>query len=152
MPDLETCKDFGDVFALVKRSVKKTLGLHRVGLMLLLGNLPMNVGAFHPMGTNEIVLNRRLLKGKTGMAERSHLFAILLHEYLHTLGFEDESQVRRMTYKVCLENFGRNSPVAEAALTGPWADLSEEDFEQIEPELNLELVRNFERPDSGYII
>jgi hypothetical protein len=123
-----------------------------VGLMLLLGNLPLNVGAFHPMGTNEIVLNRRLLKGKTGMAERSHVFAILLHEYLHTLGIEDEAQVRRITYKVCLENFGRNSAVAEAALTGPWADLTEEDFEQIEPELNLELVRNFERPDSGYII
>jgi hypothetical protein len=136
----------------VKRSVKKTLGLHRVGLMLLLGNLPINVGAFHPMGTNEIVLNRLLIKGKTGMNERSHVFAILLHEYLHSLGFEDEAQVRRLTYKVCLDNFGRNSPVVDAALTGPWADLTEEDWEQIEPELNLELVRNFERPDSGYII
>jgi hypothetical protein len=149
---LETCKDYGDVFAIVKRSVKKTLGLHRVGLMLLLGNLPINVGAFHPMGTNEIVLNRLLIKGKTGMNERSHVFAILLHEYLHSLGFEDEAQVRRLTYKVCLDNFGRNSPVVDAALTGPWADLTEEDWEQIEPELNLELVRNFERPDSGYII
>ena len=149
---METCKDYGDVFAIVKRSVKKTLGLHRVGLMLLLGNLPINVGAFHPMGTNEIVLNRLLIKGKTGMNERSHVFAILLHEYLHSLGFEDEAQVRRLTYKVCLDNFGRNSPVVDAALTGPWADLTEEDWEQIEPELNLELVRNFERPDSGYII
>jgi hypothetical protein len=136
----------------VKKSVKKTLGLHRVGLMLLLGNLPLNVGAFHPMGTNEIVLNRRLMKSKTGMSERSHLFTILLHEYLHTLGFEDEEQVRRLTYKVCLENFGRGSPVVEAVLTGPWADLTEEDFDELEPELNLELVRNFERPDIGYII
>jgi len=136
----------------VKKAVKKTLGLHRVGLMLLLGNLPLNVGAFHPMGTNEIVLNRRLMKSKTGMSERSHLFTILLHEYLHSLGFEDEEQVRRLTYKVCLENFGRGSPVVEAVLTGPWADLTEEDFDELEPELNLELVRNFERPDGGYII
>ncbi len=112
----------------------------------------MNVGAFHPMGTNEIVLNRRLVKTKTGMNERSHVFAILLHEYLHSLGFEDEAQVRRMTYRVCLENFGKSSPVVEAVLTGPWADLTEEDYEQIESDLNLELVRNFERPDSGYII
>jgi hypothetical protein len=51
-----------------------------------------------------------------------------------------------------LENFGRSSPVVEAAITGPWADLTEEDFDELEPELNLELVRNFERPDSGYII
>ena len=120
--------------------------------MLLLGNLPINVGAFHPMGTNEIVLNRRLIRGKTGMSERSHVFAILLHEYLHSLGFEDESQVRRLTYRVCLDNFGRSSPVVEAAVNGPWADLTEEDFDELEPELNLELVRNFERPDSGYII
>jgi hypothetical protein len=132
--------------------VKKTLGLHRVGLMLLLGNLPMNVGAFHPMGTNEIVLNRRLLKGKTGMSERCHVYTILLHEYLHSLGHEDEAVVRRLTYKVCLDNFGKASPVVEAALTGPWADLTEEDFDELEPELNLELVRNFERPDSGYNI
>ena len=104
------------------------------------------------MGTNEIVLNRRLIKSKTGMSMRSHVFAILLHEYLHSLGFEDEAQVRRLTYKVCLDNFGKNSTVVEAALTGPWADLSEEDFDELEPELNLELVRNFERPDIGYII
>ncbi len=120
--------------------------------MLLLGNLPVNVGAFHPMGTNEIVLNRRLLRSKTGMTERSHLFAILLHEYLHSLGFEDEAHVRRLTYRVCLDNFGKASAVAEAAITGPWADLTEEDFGELEPDLNLELVRNFERPDSGYII
>jgi hypothetical protein len=110
--------------------------------MLLLGNLPLNVGAFHPMGTNEIVLNRRLIKGKTGMSGRNHVFAILLHEYLHSLGFEDES----------LDNFGRGSPVVEAAVNGPWSDLTEEDFDELELELNLELVRNFERPDSGYII
>jgi hypothetical protein len=120
--------------------------------MLLLGNLPMNVGAFHPMGTNEIVLNRRLFKSKTGMSERSHVFAILLHEYLHTLGIEDESQVRRLTYRVCLDNFGRSSPVVDAALTGPWADLTEEDFDDMESELNLELVKNFEKLDIGYII
>jgi len=120
--------------------------------MLLLGNLPVNVGAFHPMGTNEIVLNRRLLKTKTGINEISHVFAILLHEYLHSLGFEDEREVRRLTYRVCMDNFGRQSPVVEAVLTGPWVDLTEEDFDEIEPELNLELVRNFEKPDIGYII
>ena len=75
-----------------------------------------------------------------------------MHEYLHTLGFSDERQVRRLTYKVCSENFGKSHPAVEAALTGPWTDLTEEDFESIEPELNLELVRDFERIDSGYII
>jgi hypothetical protein len=149
---LEHSKTYGDIFTLVKGAVKRCLGLHRVGIMLYLGNLPMRVGAFHPMGTNDIVLNRRLLGSTTSLKEKSHVFAILVHEYLHTLGFTDERQVRRLTYKVCQESFGKNHPAAEAALTGPWSDLTEEDFEDMEPELNLELVRDFERVDSGYII
>jgi hypothetical protein len=136
----------------VKGAVKRSLGLHRVGLMLYLGNLPMRVGAFHPMGTNDIVINRRLLGSTTNLKEKSQVFAILVHEYLHTLGFTDERQVRRLTYKVCQESFGRSHPAAEAALTGPWTDLTEEDYQDIEPELNLELVRDFEKIEGGYII
>ena len=120
--------------------------------MLYLGNLPMRVGAFHPMGTNDIVINRRLLGSTTNLKEKSQVFAILVHEYLHTLGFTDERQVRRLTYKVCQESFGRSHPAAEAALTGPWTDLTEEDYQDIEPELNLELVRDFEKIEGGYII
>lgn len=150
--ELDKAKTYGDIFTLVKWAVKRTLGLHRVGLMLYLGNLPMRVGAFHPMGTNDIVINRRLLGSTTSLKEKSHVFAILVHEYLHTLGFTDERQVRRLTYKVCQDSFGRNHPAAEAALTGPWSNLTEEDYEDMEPELNLELVRDFERIDSGYII
>ena len=150
--ELDHAKSYGDIFTLVKKAVKRSLELHRVGLMLYLGNLPIRVGAFHPMGTNEIVLNRRLLGSTKSLKEKSQVFAILVHEYLHTLGFSDERQVRRLTYKVCFENFGKSHPAVEAALTGPWSDLTEEDFESIEPELNLELVRDFERIDSGYII
>ena len=150
--ELDQAKSYGDIFSLVKKAVKRSLELHRVGLMLYLGNLPIRVGAFHPMGTNEIVINRRLLGSTKSIKEKSQVFAILVHEYLHTLGFSDERQVRRLTYKVCSENFGKSHPAVEAALTGPWSDLTEEDFESIEPELNLELVRDFERIDSGYII
>jgi hypothetical protein len=150
--ELDHAKTYGDIFVLVKKAVNRTLGLHRVGLMLYLGNLPIRVGAFHPLGTNDIVLNRRILGSIQNLKQRSNIFAILVHEYLHTLGFTDERQVRRLTFKICQENFGKNHPTVDAALTGPWSDLSEEDFEEIEPELNLELVRDFERIDSGYII
>ena len=126
--------------------------MHRVGLMLYLGNLPIRVGAFHPMGTNDIVLNRRLLGQTTSLKEKSHVFAILVHEYLHTLGFTDERQVRRMTHRVCKENFGNTHPVVQASLTGPWAELTDEDYEDIAHELDLEMVRDFERIEGGYII
>lgn len=151
--EYERAKSYGEIFALVKKAVEKSLGEHRVGLMLFLGNLPLNVGAFHPLGTNDIVLNRRLLKAvKSEQRNKAQIFSILLHEYLHTLGYTDERQVRGLTYKVCMESFGSEHPVVEAALTGPWINISSEEFEEILEGLDLELVRNFERIESGYII
>jgi len=151
--ELDRAKTYGDIFVLVKKAVRNTLREHRVGLMLYLGNLPMNVGAFHPMGTNDIVLNRRLIKAaaKTEPKWKAYVFSILLHEYLHTLGYADERQVRGLTYKVCLDNFG-DHPVTEAAVTGPWVNLSQEAFESMGEEMDLERVRDFERVESGYII
>ena len=104
------------------------------------------------MGTNDIVLNRRLLGQTKSLKEKSNVYAILLHEYLHTLGFTDERKVRRLTHKVCQENFGETHPVVQASLIGPWAELSREDFEDIETTLDLEWVRDFERIEGGYII
>ena len=84
--DYERAKGYGEIFALVKKAVENSLGEHRVGLMLFLGNLPLNVGAFHPLGTNDIVLNRRLLMAvKSEQRNKAQIFSILLHEYLHTL-------------------------------------------------------------------
>jgi hypothetical protein len=137
---------------LVKKAVKNSMGLHRVGLMLFLGNLPIRVGAFHPIGTNDIVINRRLLGSISKLKQKANVFAILVHEYLHSLGYTDERQVRRFTYKICQENFGRNHPVVDAALTGPWAELTDEDFVEIESGLNLEMVKDFEKVEGGYII
>ena len=104
------------------------------------------------MGTNDIVINRRLLGSITSVKEKSNVFAILVHEYLHTLGYTDERQVRRLTYRICQDNFGKNHPTVEAALTGPWSELTDEDYEEIEHELNLEMVKDFERIEGGYII
>ena len=152
--ELESAKSYGDIFALVKKAVKRSLSQHRVGLMLYLGNLPMKVGAFHPMGTNDIVLNRRLLEAaaKTEPKWKAYVFSILLHEYLHSLGYADERQVRGLTYRISLDNFGRDHPVVEAAVTGPWVNLSREDFESMGEGMDLERVPDFERIDSGYII
>jgi hypothetical protein len=152
--DLNRAKTYGDIFVLVKKAARHSLGEHRVGLMLYLGNLPMNVGAFHPMGTNDIVLNRKLLEAaaKTEPKWKAYVFSILLHEYLHSLGYSDERQVRGLTYRVCMENFGSDHPVTDAAVTGPWVNLSPEAFEAISEDMDLERVRDFERIDSGYII
>ncbi len=151
--ELERAKGYGGIFALVKKAVKRSLREHRVGLMLYLGNLPLRVGAFHPLGTNDIVVNRRLLNtAESELKQKAYIFSLLLHEYLHSLGYADERQVRGLTYKVCVENFGREHLVVEAAITGPWVNLSPEDLEEIAEDMELELVRDFEHIDMGYII
>ena len=151
--DFDRAEGYGEIFALVKKTVEHSLGEHRVGLMLYLGNLPPQVGAFHPMGTNDIVLNRRLLNAeKSESAQKIRLFSLLLHEYLHSLGYADERRVRGLTYRVCVENFGTDHPVVDAVINGPWVELNLEDFGENDEELNLELIRDFERIDIKYII
>lgn len=154
--ELENCREYGEIFSLVKRAVKKSLDEHRVGLMLFLGDLPMRVGAFHVLGTNDIILNRKLVnkvaKEKTASEQKAFLFSILLHEYLHSLGYVDEREVRGLVYQISADNFGRKHYVTEAAITGPWASLSEEDFQELGESLNLEMVKDFERTENRYII
>ena len=154
--EFEKCKDYGDIFALVKKAVEKSLGEHRVGLMLYLGNLPMRVGAYTVLETNGIVLNRRLLdrtsRDQTSLERKALTFFLLLHEYLHTLRYVDEREVRGLVYQICAENFGENHPVTMASIEGPWVNLSREDFLELGRSLDLERIEDFERINHRYII
>jgi hypothetical protein len=100
---LDLCEDFSDVFELVKKSAERALGRRRAGLMLYLATLPKQVGAFHALGTNGIVMNR----------------SILLHEYLHALGYVQERDVRKLVYDISLETYGPNHPATQIASKGP---------------------------------
>jgi len=44
---LDHAKDFSDVFEVVKDTTKRAIGGYRVGLMLILDDLPLQVGAYH---------------------------------------------------------------------------------------------------------
>ncbi|MEM3056024.1 MAG: hypothetical protein QW639_02210 [Candidatus Bathyarchaeia archaeon] len=150
--EFERAQSYGELFTLVKRAVKNTLGIHRVGLMLYMGNLPIRVGGFHPIGTNEIIINRRLMKRPLDSRSKANIFTLLLHEYLHSLGYIDEREVRALTYQISAENFGKDHPVTKAAVIGPWLDIDIEEYEEAVEDMNLELIRDFERVESHYII
>jgi hypothetical protein len=115
----------------VKRSVKDFLNMERTGLELYLKELPLEVGAFHKMGTNIIVMNRalidRVVEAQVSFAEmRSFIFNILLHEYLHSLGIYDELKTRRLTYEISKVSLGEKHPATILARKGPWAILDHE--------------------------
>jgi hypothetical protein len=38
-----------------------------------------------------------------------YIFSVLLHEYLHSLGFFDENQVRTMSHEICCKAFSPNN-------------------------------------------
>jgi hypothetical protein len=108
---LASASGFDTIFEMVKAATERSLGRHRAGLTLVLGDIPNNVGAYHQMGSNTIVMNRNLLKivqklSKSKTRANSYIFMILLHEYLHTLGFESDERVRVMSRQISSAFFG----------------------------------------------
>ncbi len=120
--ELEACSDFADVFEVVKESVEKTLKQSRAGLMLGLANLGGSpgffFGAYYTLDSNMIVMNTYPLKrlSETGQKlVKPYIFSILLHEYLHTLGYHAETEVRKMTHRICLELLGNRHLATQMA-------------------------------------
>jgi len=154
---LDHCEDFSDVFELVKMSTERTLGQRRAGLMLYLARLPKQIGAFHTMGTNGIVMNRTMLDMVTHGAHslreiNSYVYSILLHEYLHALGYVEEPRVRRLVYEVSLQIFGPDHPATQIALKGP-TTLFPEMFTGVAPSgpADFEVIPDLERSSQRYI-
>ncbi|MBS7634238.1 hypothetical protein KEJ34_01895 [Candidatus Bathyarchaeota archaeon] len=154
---LENCKSYGEIFEVVKKVVKEVLGLRRVGLLLYLEDLPPHIGAYHQIGSNGIVLNRWLLNimSKSLMSKtefNSLIFSLLLHEYIHTLGFLDEKEVRRLVYEISLNAFGEGHPAVRMAMEPPLISAPTKPFEENLDYSRLEIVKDFERIEHSYII
>ncbi len=110
---LENCTEFDCILSLVKECVEKSIGKRRTGLMLGLADLPVNVGAFHLVPSNVIMMNKRLLKGISIYDRKlvnAYIFHILLHEYLHSLGILDENDVRTISYNISKMFLGEDHP------------------------------------------
>src|SRR3972149_2758480 len=108
---IDKAQGFSEVWEIVKDSVKDSLGEHRVGMMLFLDDLPLQVGAYHPLGTNNIVLNRTLVQIAEAATRSKRLvnafvYSLLIHEYLHALGYVPEGEVRPLVYEVYKDCFG----------------------------------------------
>ncbi len=154
---LDKCENFVDVFELVKKTAERSLGQRRAGLMLYLARLPRHIGAFHTMGTNGIVMNRNTLDivthGARSLREiNSYVYSILLHEYLHSLGYVEESDVRKLVYDVSLDAFGPEHPATQIASKGPSAvfpDIVLNESPTQDPE--IEVIPDLEGSSHRYI-
>jgi hypothetical protein len=110
---LEKSASYGELWEIVKDTVASSLNKRRSGMMLFLDDLPIQLGAYHPIGTNNIVLNRALVQiveaaiGSKRVVN-ALVYNLLLHEYLHALGEFSELEVRRMVHAIAQKCFGED--------------------------------------------
>ena len=153
---LTRVKDFNEAFELVKSAVDAKFKMHRAGLSLVLQVLPTQLGAYHILGSNMIIMNKRILdiiKSKKSLLEyNAYLFVVLCHEYLHSFGIIDENQVRKMTYDLCEYLLGENHPSTLMARHQPWKVFPELQLYQSNKIGNsFEIVKNFDKTTQSYI-
>ena len=158
--ELEQARDLPEIFEVVKSVVHRLLGRSRGGLMLGLANLGNHprafMGGFFTVGSNVIVMNKiplQKIKETRPDLYKPYAFSILLHEYLHSLGYLDEIQVRSMVSQLTIEALGEDHLAADIAenaesfmkhLVYPGVAWRPEDS-------GLELVEDFDRSSVSYI-
>lgn len=154
---LEKATSYGEVWEIVKDTVAFSLNKRRGGMMLFLDDLPIQLGAYHPLGTNNIVLNRTLVQiVEAAIASKrvvnALVYNLLLHEYLHALGEYSEFEVRRLVYEVAQKCFGKDHVATLIAEKSPWILLKGIPLEGVNaPKRIMEIVKDFEKTDK-YIV
>ncbi|PNX49253.1 MAG: hypothetical protein BV457_02170 [Thermoplasmata archaeon M9B1D] len=102
-----------NTFEEVKDIVRKSEKRSRAGLMLGLQELGSTlngfIGAYFPISSNIIIINktplRRIIETNPNLI-KPYGFHLLLHEYIHSLGFLDEQITRQKTYEISRQYFG----------------------------------------------
>jgi hypothetical protein len=163
-PDSEFAKKLGsaasyaEVWQTVKDTVAFVFGKRRDSMMLFLDDLPLQLGAYYPVGTNNIVLNRRLVDiVEATLSDKQTVNALvynlLLHEYLHALGELSEVEVRRQVVVVAAKCFGEEHTATVLARKSPWILLKDIPLEaSAAPKRVMQIVRNFEQTTGKYIV
>ena len=118
--DKEVKEELIDIFEDVKKIVYKTEKRSRAGLMLGFQELGSSIngfiGAYYPVSSNIIVINqtplRRIVETNSKLL-KPYGFHVLLHEYIHSLGFLDETVTRQKTYEISKNNFGEKHVITQ---------------------------------------
>jgi len=155
---IDDAEGFSGVWEIVKDTVKVSLGKHRKGMLLFLDDLPLHLGAYHQLGTNNIVLNRSLVNivatiTKSKKLINAFVYSILTHEYLHALGHVSEAEVRSLVYDISKQCFGKDHIVTELAEKTPWALLKGVPLTEVNVSKQpMELIKDLEKPNHRYIV
>ncbi len=118
----DSAKNIPEIFEVVRETVKDTFSVSKSGLTVSLNNLDTTnrgiLGAVYLPQDSLIVVNKKILnfiKKKKPELMKSYLFHVLLHEYLHSVGFIDEAEVRKLAFLISNKHFGSNHDVTRLA-------------------------------------
>jgi hypothetical protein len=155
---LKEASDYDKIFNLVKRTVEKTISRRRAGLSLVLTEIPNHIGAYFVEGGNNIYMNITILNAMKQLTTtkeefNSFVYSILTHEYLHSLGYSEETTVRPLVKKICEEHFGPGHKTST---------ISSHELYSIYPKLrnlgpgrennqNFKVIDNFDKSSMSYI-
>jgi hypothetical protein len=148
---LDKAKDYAEVWQIVKDTVEFALSKRRDSMMLFLDDLPLQLGAYYPVGTNNIVLNRTLVEIVDASVSSKPTvnaleYNLLLHEYLHALGELSEAGVRRSVVEVATKSFGEQYIATEVARKSPWVLLKDLPLGPFNtPKRVMQIVKDFEK-------
>lgn len=157
---LEEAKTLADIFEVVKAVVLKSMKKSRGGLMLGmadLGNHPKGfLGGFFTVGSNVIVLNKNPLKRITETKPelyKPYAFHVLLHEYIHSLGYLDEHKVNSTVYQITKEALGEEHLATQIAASTEsfMPHLVYPDSAWKPDDDRMELEKDFDRSSVSYI-
>ena len=157
---LAESQSLADIFEVVKASVLKEMGMSRGGLMLGMANLGNHpeafIGAFFTVGSNIIVMNKiplQRIEETRPELFKPYAFHIMLHEYIHSLGYLDEAVVRTKVYEISKNCLGEDHLATRIA-----ANTSSFIKHLVYPEVawksddtGLTLVEGFDRSSVSYI-
>jgi len=161
---LNDAKTLSDIFEIVKEVVRKVMKTSRAGLTLGLAEMGGGedywIGAFYPVGSTTIIMNKTSLRRISETEPclfNAYAFHVLLHEYIHSLGYLDEKKTRNLVYWISQEVFGEAHLVTQMAndmskffptLTYPTRGYFPRNLETLE----LEMVEDFDRSSINYIL
>lgn len=166
---VDAAPDYTSLFRLVKRLVERNLGKSRAGIMLGLAPLGLSpqgfLGGYFVVGSNAIVLNRDVLhyvRANRPEAHNPYAFHVLLHEYLHTLGYFTEEEVRPLAHDLSLGALGPDhdaTRIAAAMVPGAAGEAPEFFRRLVYPQFGwapsrrpeIEIVKGFDPDATPYI-
>jgi hypothetical protein len=157
---LDESKTLADIFEVVKAVVFKSIKKSRGGLMLGiadLGNHPQTFfGGFFTTGSNVIVMNKnplRRIEETRPELYKPYAFHILLHEYIHSLGYLDEEKVKSYAYQMTKDALGEEHLSTQIALETAsfMKHLVYPDTIWKPDDNGIELIEDFDRSSVAYI-